>query len=70
MSRCELCRSHPVAAAVQLARVAISLVTASVSEAVVPASKLAAARAAIAKPQHVLGQKTLENEILELPRVF
>lgn len=33
-------------------------------EAVMPASELAAARADIAKLQRVLGEKTLENEIL------
>lgn len=42
-----------------------ALTAVSAGEAVVPASELAAARAEIAKPQRVLGKKTLENEILK-----
>lgn len=42
-----------------------ALTAVSAGEAVVPASKLAAARAEIAKLQRVLGKKTLENEILK-----
>lgn len=42
-----------------------ALVAVSAGEAVVPASELAAAKAEIAKLQRVLGNKTLENEILK-----
>jgi transposase-like protein len=42
-----------------------ALVAVSAGESVVPASELAAARAEIAKLQHILGKKTLENEILK-----
>ena len=42
-----------------------ALVAVSAGESVVPASELAAARAEIAKLQRILGEKTLENEILK-----
>jgi len=42
-----------------------ALTAVSAGEAVVPASELAVARAEIAKLQRVIGEKTLENEILK-----
>lgn len=42
-----------------------ALTAVSSSEAVVPASELATARAEIARLQRMFGQKTLENEIFK-----
>lgn len=42
-----------------------ALTAVSAEEEMVPASELAAARAEIAKLQHILGKKTLENEVLK-----